>query len=204
MNKYPTVRILRKGVFKMTPEGTILVPEECDSYLYTGPLSKAVALLFTPNFGVPGDITRPNAPYVAEPQALNSAAPFPGFGLPGQIVSGLFVPITGTGQAPYGLLIRPYPAQGANASDPIGTAVPITSGPCSVLRKGYAAVFAQLGTPALGAQVYIRFQSPSGNQIIGGLEQGTTANNYAWTGAQWMGPPDAAGNAEISFGNTLI
>lgn len=207
MNKYDSRRVRRiftKGVFQLTPMGMILLPEECESFLYRGPVAEAVAVLFTPPYGVAGDISRPNAPYVAETQALNPAAAFSTFGLPGQMVGGLFVPITGTGQQPYGLLIRPYPAQGANAADPLGVAVPIATGPCSVLRKGYANVNLQLQTSAaaFGGTVYIRFQNPVAGQVVGGLESGTTANNYAWTAAnaQFMGPADANGNVEISFG----
>jgi hypothetical protein len=206
MNKsHATRRIFRKGVFQMTPDGMHLVPEECDSYLYTGPVAEAVAILYTPNYGVPGDISRPNAPYVAETQAISSAnTAFPAFGLPGKMVSNFFVPIASTGDAVYGILVRPYPAQGQNASDPLGTAVPITNGPVSVLRKGYINVFCQLGTPAQGSNVYVRYQNPSGSQIVGGLEQGSTGNNYQLTGAIWTGPADASGNAEISLGSTTI
>lgn len=204
MNKYATRRIFRKTVWQMNRDGMVLVPEECESFLYRGPVAEAVAILYTPNFGVPGDISRPNAPYDCETQALQSSTPFPNFGLPGVLSGGLFVPITGNGTQPYGLLVRPYPAQGANASDPLGTAVPITSGPASVLRRGYANVFCQLGNPAVGGAVYIRYQNPSGGQIVGGLEASSNGNNFAWSAAQWQGPADASGNAEIGFGNSLI
>lgn len=210
MNKFPVAipqrerRIYTKGVFQMTPEGTVLIPAECQSYLHKGPVAEAVAYLYTPPYGVPGDISRPNAPYVVETQPLNSAAPFFGYGLAGKLVSGLFVPVTGTGDAVYGLLVRVYPAQGANASDPIGTAVPLTAGPANILCKGYMSVFCQLGTPALGSAVYVRYQNPTGSQVVAGLESGTTGNNYLLTGAQWMGPADANGNAEISLGSTRI
>lgn len=199
MKQSPARRIYRKGVFQMNPDGMVLVPEECDSYLYEGPLAKAVAYLYTPPFGIAGDISRPSQPYTVETQPLNPSLPFSGYGLPGKLASGLFVPITTTGDPVYGFLVRVFPAQGANASDPLGTAVPIATGPANILRKGYLNVVCQLGTPTLGAAVYVRFQSPSGNQIVGGLEQGSTANNYLLTGAQWQGPADANNNAEISW-----
>jgi hypothetical protein len=65
-------------------------------------------------------------------------------------------------------------------------------------------VVCQLGTPSLGAAVYVRYQAPSGSQIVGGLEQGSNGNNYLLSGAQWMGPPDANNNAEISFAGANI
>ena len=201
-SKHATRRIFRKSVWQMTPNGQVLIPEECDSYLYKGPVAEAVAFLYTPPFGVPGDLSRPGAPNDVETGAFVTATPFPAFGLPGKISGNGFVPIANTGDVVYGFLVRPYPSQGANASDPLGTAVPMTTGPCSIMRSGYMNVYAQLGTPAYGAAVYVRYQNPSGSQIVGGLEQGSTGNNYLLSGAQWMGPPDANGNAEICWSGT--
>lgn len=199
-----TRRIFTKGVFQMTAEGMHIVADECESYLYDGPVAEAVAMLYTPPFGVPGDLSRPAGVLDVEGQALNPATPFPGFGLPGKMVSNFFVPITAQNDAVYGFLVREYPSQGLNASDPIGTAVPQTAGHASVMRKGYMNVLCQVGTPAFGGTVYIRYQNPSAGQIVGGLEATSSGNNYALTGAQWMGPPDASGNAEISFAGTNI
>lgn len=206
MNKVAveTRRIFRKSVWQMNPDGMVLVPQECDSFEYKGPVAEAAAYLYSPPFGVPGDLSRPNAPYVAETQILNPSLPFSNYGLPGKIAGGLFVPVAANNDVVYGFLIRVFPGQGANASDPIGTAVPIATGPANVMRKGYMNVFCQLGTPSFGAAVYIRYQNAVTGQIVGGLESGTTGNNYALTGATWMGPPDSSGNAEISFGNTGI
>jgi hypothetical protein len=204
MNKSVARRIYRKGVFQMTREGMHRVDAECDSYLYSGPTSEAVAFLYTPPFGVPGDLSRPNAPLVVETQALNASLPFPGFGVPGKMVSGLFVPVSANNDVVYGFLVRVYPAQGLNASDPLGTAVPFTQGPANIMRKGYMNVFCQLGTPAFGNGVYIRYQNAIAGQPIGGVESGTNGNNYLLTGAQFMGPPDASGNVEISFAGANI
>ncbi|MCZ6975328.1 hypothetical protein NH824_23645, partial [Salmonella enterica] len=85
--------------------------------------------------GIPGDVTRQSAAKI-EPQVLNSSLPFAGYGLFGKLASNKFVPV-GSGDAAtavYGLLVRPFPITGANASDPLGTSVPPTTGIADVLR----------------------------------------------------------------------
>jgi hypothetical protein len=199
-------RIFTKSVFRMTDEGTILVPEECESFIHRGRVAEAVAYMYRMPQGIPGDLTRPHAPNDIETQPLDPNNTFPSFGVPGKIVSGLFRPISANADPVYGALVRSFPATGPNASDPLGTAVPPTAGPATILRKGYMAVYVQLGaaTCALGSAVYIRYQNAAGGQPIGGIEGATSGNNYAWPGAQFMGPADASGYAEISFGNANV
>lgn len=156
-----------------------------------------VAILYQPNYGVPGDITRPNAPYNDETQAFNPATPFPGFGLPGKLSGGYFVPITTTGDAVYGFLTRVYPSAGPS-NDPFGSGVPPTAGPCSVLKKGYIAVQNNSGVPAQGGAVYIRFQNASAGKPVGGVEAAATGDTYAATGWTFTGAADASGNVEIT------
>jgi hypothetical protein len=150
-------------------------------------------------YGIPGDITRASSgALTVEGQAFGATA-FPAYGLPAKIVSGVMVPISANNDVVYGLLARPYPITGANASDPLGASVPPTVGVANIMRRGYMAVKVQLGgaSCALGSSVYIRYQNPSGSQIVGGLEGASTGNTYQLTGATFMGPVDSNGNAEI-------
>jgi hypothetical protein len=155
--------------------------------------------------GIPGEITRVSAS-VVEGQPLNSSLPFSAYGLPVKIVSGKVVPITNTGDVVWGFLSRPFPITGANASDPLGTSVPPTTGVANVMRRGYMSVFVQNGaaSAALGSAVYIRFQNPGGGKIVGGLEASSSGDTYQLTNAAFMGPADANGNAEISWGSPTL
>lgn len=160
------------------------------------------AILYRMAQGVPGDVSRPSVATI-ESQPYGATA----FGIYGQAVqlaSGLAIPVNATGLFVYGFLVRPFPTTGVNASDPLGTSVPPTSGVASIMRRGYMTVYCQLGTPAPGATVYIRFQAAAGQQILGGVEAGTTANNYAMNAAttgiaQFMSAADANGMVEIGF-----
>jgi hypothetical protein len=161
----------------------------------------ATAILFVAPFGVAGDITRRDQATV-ETQVLNPALPFVGYGLFGKMVANAFVPIAAADVAGsiYGLLVRPFPTQGANASDPIGTGVPKTSGLANVLRRGYASVQNLAGTPAQGGQVYVRIDTPAGAKIVDGVEAlADSTHNIAVPGCTFTGPADASGNCEISF-----
>jgi len=159
------------------------------------------AFLYRMPSGIPGDVTRQSLSTI-ETQMLNSSLPFPGYGLPGKIASGAFVPITtgDTAASVYGLLVRPFPTEGANPSDPLGTGVPQVNGPANILRRGYMNVKVNAGTASLGSTVYIRVATPSGAKVIGGIEAvSDTTNTIAITGASFMGAADASGNAEIAF-----
>lgn len=152
-------------------------------------------------FGIPGDVSRTSSgANTVEAQPLGANA-FPAYGIPVKLSSGTVVPITNTGDTVYGLLARPFPITGANASDPLGTSVPPTVGVANVLRRGYMTVKVQLGAAscALGSNVYIRYQNAVAGQIVGGLEGASTGNTYQLTGATFMGSADANGNAEICY-----
>lgn len=164
------------------------------------------AFLYRMGSGVPGDLTRASTATV-EAQAFGATA-FTAYGLPAKSSAGKVIPVSAQNDVVYGFLVRPFPITGANASDPLGTAVPPTSGVANILRRGYINVLVQLGgaSCALGSGVFIRYQSPSGSQIIGGVEGATTANTYQLTstytlggGAYFTGPVDANNNAEVAF-----
>jgi len=152
--------------------------------------------------GVAGAISRPGSPTDVEPNVLNSGSVFPGYGLPGKIVSGLFVPLATSADVAYGFLERPYPITGG-VSDGLGVSTPPTSGLVGVMRKGYMMVKCNAGSPTRGGLVYFRYANGVTATPVGGIEAAAVASTTAvLTGAQFMGPADANGNVEISFGGT--
>jgi hypothetical protein len=160
-----------------------------------------VAFLTRMPYGIPGDITRQSQAKI-EAQVLDASLPFAGYGLVGKIASGKFVPFAGaeTDADDYGILVRPFPVTGANASDPLGTAVPQTTGIANVLRSGYINVKNNAGTPAVGGAVYVRVATAGTGKPIGGFEAvADGANTIALTGATFAGAADANGNVEVAY-----
>ncbi len=159
------------------------------------------AFLYRMPQGIAGDVTRQSVSTI-ETQIFDSSAPFSAYGLFGKIASGKFVPVGSgdTAASVYGLLVRPYPTQGANASDPLGTSVPKTSGAADVLRRGYVSVKLNAGTAALGGAVYVRVAAAATGKPIGGIEAAAdSTNTIVVAGATFMGAADASGNVEIAF-----
>lgn len=158
------------------------------------------AILYRMAQGIPGDVSRASVSTI-ESQPLASGTPFPGYGLPGKISGGAFVPVSAVGDtAPYGLLVRPFPTTGPDASDPLGTAVPPTTGVANILRRGYMTVKCNAGTPALGGAVYIRYANGVTATPVGGIEAAAVASTtVALTNAIFTGAADANGNVEIAF-----
>ena len=159
------------------------------------------AFLYRMPAGIPGDVTRQSQAKI-EAQVLDGSNTFAGFGLFGKIASGKFVPVGASDVAAsvYGLLIRPFPTQGANASDPLGTSVPPTTGLANVLRSGYANVKVNAGTAAVGGTVYIRVAAAAAGKPIGGIEAAAdSTNTIVVAGATFMSAADASGNAEIAY-----
>lgn len=131
-----------------------------------------VAFVYRMNNGIPGDLTRQSIATV-ESQLFDSATPFSAYGLPGKIDSnGKFAPVGSgdTSASVYGFLVRPFPVTGVNATDPLGTSVPPTSGPASILKRGYINVKINAGTAAINSPVYFRTANPSGAKVVGGIE----------------------------------
>jgi hypothetical protein len=156
-------------------------------------------------FGVPGDLSRPSVATV-EAQPYNSSLPFASYGIPGKIANGLFVPISTSADIIYGFLVRPYPTTGANASDPLGTGVPLASALlANIMRRGYMNVVCNAGTPTLGGAVYVRYANGTLGTPIGGLEATSVGgSNFAITATNgspvyFTGPADGAGNCEIAY-----
>lgn len=152
-------------------------------------------------YGIPGDSTRPSQSTI-ESQVFNSALAFPGYGLPGKIVSNKFVPIASgdAASAIYGFLVRPFPITGANGSDPLGTSVPPTTGVADVMRRGYISVKNNAGTPAINGAVYVRVANAAAGKPIGGIEAvADSTNTVVISNCIFTGPADANGNVEIAF-----
>ena len=157
-----------------------------------------VSIVFEPAFAIPGQITRAPEKAIIEPSAFNASLPFPGYGLPGKIVSNAFVPVVAGADVVYGFLVRPFPTQGVNASDPLGTAVPPTTGEADVMVFGYLGVKCNAGTPVQGGAVYVRYANGSSGTPVGGIEATSVpGTNFVIANAQFQGPADANGNCEI-------
>jgi hypothetical protein len=156
------------------------------------------AILYRMAQGIPGAISRPGA--LIEGQPLNSGTPFASFGIPVKYSGGYAVPITAVGDVIQGFLVRSFPMTGPNASDPIGTSAPPTSGVASVMNQGYMTVQCNAGTPALGGAVYVRYANAAGGTPIGGIEAAAVASTtVAIPGAVFTCAADAGGNVEIRF-----
>ncbi len=163
------------------------------------------AITFRMNQGVPGGVTRQSQAQI-EAQILGATA-IPGYGQPVKLTAGLAVPLALVGDTQaYGWLVRPFPTQGPNASDPLGTSVPPTTAGTilNILVKGYITVFCQAnpGSIVAGGTVYLRYANPSGQAIVGGVEATAIgATTVAMLNARFTGNVDAAGNAEIYVDN---
>jgi hypothetical protein len=155
--------------------------------------------------GIAGDISRPSTATV-EAQVFG-ATPFPAYGIAAKASAGKVIPVAAQNDFIYGFLVRPFPITGSNPSDPTGTAVPPLTGNANILRRGYFSALVQAGgtSCALGSGVFIRGQSASGAQVLGGIEGVTSGNNYQVTPttaagqAYFTSPVDAYGIAEIGF-----
>jgi hypothetical protein len=160
------------------------------------------AFTFRMPFGIPGDISRASIATV-EAQPFGATA-FPSYGVPVKLVAGLVVPISAIGDAIYGILVRPFPTQGANASDPLGTSVPPTTGIANILRRGYITIFNNLnGTNAAApvGQVYIWAAASGAGHIQGSFEAAATGGSTttALIPATFMSAADASGFVEIAY-----
>lgn len=72
--------------------------------------------------------------------------------------------------------------------------------PVSVFQRGSIQVYCQRGTPALGGAVYVRITANGSYEsaVVGGFEaEADSSNTVQLTNAQWGGPADANGIAEL-------
>jgi hypothetical protein len=159
------------------------------------------AILYRMAKGIPGDVSRQSqATIEAQPYGATAIG---AYGLPVKLVSGLVLAVGAgdTSQSVYGFLVRPYPITGLNASDPLGTSVPPTSGIANVLKRGYIAVNAPAGTVAAGGQVYVRTIVGGSGRTVGEVEgvMSDPANQIAIPGCFFLDSADANGNVEVAY-----
>ena len=164
-------------------------------------MTQSNAITFRMPFGIPGDISRMAGQATVKAEIFGSTA-FGSYGIPAKLSSGTVIPLALVGDtAPYGWLVRPFPTQGVNASDPLGTSVPPTTGVANIMLRGYINAFCQAGagSAAEGGTVYVRYANASGAAVVGGIEATSIpGTNVALTGCYFTGPCDSAGNTEIA------
>lgn len=155
--------------------------------------------------GTPGDLSRDVRECTIEPYYNSSTVPVIGFGLPVKLgaqansVTGIVA--ADVSASILGLVVREYPAYpgGAMINQAAGAGVPM-AGALGVMKRGYMVVKCNNGTPAKEGVVYVRIATPAGAKVVGGIEATADgANTIVLTGAQFMGGPDADGNAEIRY-----
>jgi hypothetical protein len=162
--------------------------------------------------GIPGEVNRGWASTI-EPAAITpsgTAGAPTAYGIPlvvdqtaGNVGNVRAVNSGDANTAIYGLLARPFPTQSPIwGSDPIGQATPPTQGSCDVLREGYMTVLLSGSTAAVkGNPVYIWTAAATGTHITGGFEASNPGGSgITLIGGIFMGPADASGNVEISYG----
>ncbi len=162
------------------------------------------AFLYRMPAGIPGMLTRTEIATV-EPQIVMTTNPPLTYGVPIAIdATALQARPFGAGDVAaniYGFLVRPYPTNGNQINEPIGTAVPPTAGVCNVLTRGY--IMASLGATTAAKKngaVFVRIATASAGKPIGGVEAAAdSTNTVQLTNAHFMGPADAQGNVEIAF-----
>ena len=137
--------------------------------------------------GFAGDVSR-KAEGTVESGVMADDAPF---GCPVKMnANGKFALLSAAGDAVYGFLVRPYPAQDqAAASGSIQ----------DCMRRGYMTVKLAQGTAAKGGKVYVRISAESG-KAVGDIEAAhVEGKTVEVAGCMFMGPADDGGLTEISF-----
>jgi hypothetical protein len=166
-----------------------------------------ISYVFQSPSGIPGDISRTDGSSV-EPAMLVS--PFPAnYGVAVKYATGP----GGTGITPFvaadtaavvaGLLTRAAPGiSQSNTAEAVNTFQPNQSEPQNLMKRGYATVFVNSGTPVRGQPVGI-VQTASAGHPAGAFETGVTGNNIPLTATicgNWTWASDgvdAFGNGEI-------
>lgn len=149
--------------------------------------------------GFAGGVSRVESATI-EPNLIDDAVPPTIFGAPVKLVSGKVRNLTtsDTAAAVYGFLVREFPS-GAS-QDALGVSTPPTSGPASVLKRGYIMAGVNAGTAAKNGTVYVRVAAAAAGKPLGGIEAvADSTNTVALTGAYFNGTADAQGVAEIAY-----
>lgn len=163
--------------------------------------------------GFPGDVNRTHpSPAITAERADPTNTPS-GFGVPvlANSAAGTVRSILTTDTAItalFGVTVRPYPTQQANAVSAFGQqgfgAVVGAIAPnliIDVLRSGFIMV-PVVGSPNKDSAVFLWVAAPSGNHITGGFEVAASGVNTVAldpTRYRWNGGADANGVAELAF-----
>ncbi|AVG77960.1 structural cement protein Gp24 [Pantoea ananatis] len=160
------------------------------------------ALLYRMPVGKAGSISRPQD-LTVEPVILNSANPFPAYGLVGKFVNGMFVPLSDgdTAAVFQGIYVRPYPT--TSTPDMVRQVGADKNFPGDAMKRGYmtVSVGADATTITKGAAVNVVVSLDSSiNVPLGGfLATPINGKTVVLPNAQFTGAGDADGNAEISY-----
>jgi len=171
-------------------------------------ITNDVAFGFRMGAGFPGDVNRTH-PFSVEPGLHDANDPIRLYGDPVLIdvsanaFRGFAVGDTAI-TAIDGVLVRSFPTQQTSGgmSAAIGAAVPpLAPAVIDVLTDGYIMVkcnnFA-VNAPVKGGAVFVRTAATAGNLVQGGFHAADDgANAVEITNAEWNGPCDAAGIAEL-------
>lgn len=170
-------------------------------------VTKDIAFEFRMGAGFPGDVNRTH-PASIPPGLMNTTTPIRQYGDPALIDSatnsyrGFAVGDTAVTKLA-GVLVRPFPTQqmSGGMSSAIGAAPAPTSGVIDILDDGFVMAkcwnFA-VNAPSKGSPVFVRTAVTAGNLVQGGFHAADDgANAVQVTNAEWNGPADAAGVAEI-------
>lgn len=167
-----------------------------------------VAFTYRMGAGFPGDVNRTN-PFSVVPRKMDATTPVRSYGhavfydSTNNTARGA-IAADNTLVRLQGVLVRPYPTQqtsgGMSAS--FGAATPPgANNAVDVIEDGH--VFVKVdniaaGAPSLGGAVYVWCAASAGNDVQGGFRCAASAGNAAViANAQWVGPADANGVAEL-------
>jgi hypothetical protein len=162
-------------------------------------MSLGNAYTFRMPYSIPGDFTRGAGSNKVKAEAFGATA-FASYGIPAKLSANTVIPISAVGDGVYGFLMRPFPTQGPNASDPLGTSVPPTSGVANVSLSGYVGVVCNAGAPNEGSPVYVRYANGVTATPVGGIEATSVpGSNVVIPNCYFTGPVDANNFGEVAF-----
>lgn len=171
----------------------------------------ATAISFRMGAGYGGSVNRTH-PVTVIPHQNDPTNPVAFFGQAVYVnaaKNGVRAPLAGAAAPIFGIAVRPFPFQQAQASGDyapasIGTAAPATGMAIDVLKSGYVIVQLPAGqNPGLGDPVYMWGAASGSGHTLGGFEAtNPTTNGFAVDTADktyFNGGPDSNGFCEIAF-----
>lgn len=154
--------------------------------------------------GFPGDINRVH-PFSAIPGLINQTLPPRLYGDPvlydgtngfrGFQTTDATTPVKIAGVA-----VRPYPTQQSSGgmTSTFGVGVPALNQPLDVLQDGFIMAKVNGSTlPVKGGGVWVYVAASNGAHVLGGFEAAAGTSLLLVSNAEWVGPPDANGIAEL-------